>query len=109
MSPFGDEFGEWTSKNGKDVRGQRLFLANNDYRVTVKPGKLYLTFFNEPRAPFEIPALKNKLLRAYQLADRRPLELTTRDGKTTFTLPRPMWDSMATVVAVEFEGTTIIR
>src|SRR3954471_18907872 len=47
ISPFGDEFGEWTSKSVKNVRGERLFLANNEWRATVKPGKLYITFFVE--------------------------------------------------------------
>jgi hypothetical protein len=70
---------------------------------------VFITFFAEPRAPFEIPHMKNKLLKAYQLDGKRPLELTTKDGKTTFTLSRPMWDSMATVVVVEFEGDRIVR
>lgn len=107
MSPFGEEFGEWTSKNAKDVRGQKLFLANNEWRVTTKPGKLYFTFFAEPRSPFEIPAMKNKLLRAYRLADKAPLALKLENGRTTFDMPRPMLDPTATVVVVEFEGTKV--
>jgi len=108
-SPFGDEFGEWTSKNAKDVRGQKLFLANNEWRATTKPGKLYLTFFVEPRTAFEIPPVKNRLLRAYRLADKAPVALKTENGKTTFTMDRPMLDPMATVVVVEFDGDTIVR
>jgi alpha-L-fucosidase len=103
-SPFGHEFGEYTSRDAKDVRGQRLFLAQTEWRVTTKPGKLYFTFFSEPRAPFEIPAIKNRITRAYRLADRAPVELATEKGRTTFTLDRPMLDPMATVVVVEFEG-----
>jgi alpha-L-fucosidase len=91
------------------VRGQKLFLANNEWRATTKPGKLYLTFFSEPRAPFAIPAMKNKLLRAYRLADKVPVDLKTENGKTTFEMPRPMLDPMATVVVVEFEGDRIVR
>jgi alpha-L-fucosidase len=106
-SPFGDEFGEWTSKDAKDIRGQKLFLANNEWRVTTKPGKLYFTFFAEPRAPFEIPTIKNKLLRAYRLADTAPIELKTVNGKATFNMERPMLDPMATVVVVEYEGQKI--
>jgi alpha-L-fucosidase len=109
ISPFGDEYGEWTSKNAKDVRGQKLFLANTDWRATTKPGKLYFTFFSEPRAPFEIPAFKNRIVRAYRLADKAPIELKTESGKTTFNMPRPMLDPMATVVVVEFEGPKIER
>jgi alpha-L-fucosidase len=108
VSPFGEEFGEYSAKGTKDVRGQKLFLANNEYRVTTKPGKLYITFFSEPRAVFEIPAMRNKLLRAYRLADKVPIELKTTDnGRTTFNMPRPMLDPMATVVVVEFEGQRV--
>ncbi len=103
-SPFGGEFGEYTSRGGKDVRGQRLFLPQTEWRVTTKPGKLYITFFSEPRAPFEIPAIKNKITRAYRLADRAAVELMTAQGGTSLTLERPMLDPMATVVVVEFEG-----
>jgi alpha-L-fucosidase len=106
-SPFGEEFGEYTAKGSKDVRGQKLFLANNEWRVTTKPGKLYFTFFNEPRAPFEIPAMKNKITRAYCLADKAPIALKTENGKTTFSMERPMLDPMATVVVVEFEGQKV--
>ncbi len=107
ISPFGDEFGEYSSKGLKDVRGQKLFLANTEYRVTTKPGKLYITFFAEPRAPFEIPAMRNKILRAYRLADKAPIALKAESGKTTFSLERPMLDPMATVVVVEFEGDKV--
>jgi alpha-L-fucosidase len=103
-SPFGHEFGEYTSTSAKDVRGQRLFLPQTEWRVTTKSGKLYITFFSEPRAPFEIPAIKNKITRAYRLADRAAVELTSNNGKTFLTLERPMLDPMATVVVVEFEG-----
>jgi alpha-L-fucosidase len=106
-SPFGAEFGEYTSKEARDLRGQKLFLANNDYRVTTRPGKLFFTFFVEPRIPFEIPPMKNKLLRAYRLADKAPIALKTENGKTTFEMSRPMLDPMATVVVVEYEGTHV--
>jgi len=107
MTPFGDEFGEWTSKDAKDIRGQKLFLANNEWRVTTKPGKLYITFFVEPRAAFEIPQFRNKILRAYRLADKAAVPLKTENGKTSFTLERPILDPTATVVVIEFEGTRV--
>jgi len=108
-SPFGEEFGEFSARGAKDVRGQKLFLPQTEWRVTSKPGRLYFTFFSEPRAPFEIPLVKNKLIRAYRLADKAPVELTSENGKTTFTLERPMLDPMATVVVVQFEGQKIER
>jgi alpha-L-fucosidase len=108
-SPFGEEFGEASARGTKDVRGQPLFLPQTEWRVTTKPGKLYFTFFNEPRVPFEIPAMKNRITRAYRLADRAPIELKTESGKTTVNMPRPMLDPMATVVVVEFEGEKVER
>ncbi|OFW11164.1 MAG: alpha-L-fucosidase [Acidobacteria bacterium RIFCSPLOWO2_02_FULL_67_36] len=108
-SPFGDEFGEYTARGATDVRGQKRFLPQTEWRVTAKPGKLYFTFFSEPRAPFEIPAMKNRVVRAYQLADGAPVELKSENGRTTFTMARPMLDPMATVVVVEYEGDPIVR
>ena len=108
-SPFGEEYGEYSSRGGKDIRGQKQFLPQTQWRVTSKPGKLYFTFFDEPRAPFEIPAMKNTITRAYRLADRAPVELKTENGRTTFNLERPMLDPMATVVVVEFEGQKVER
>ena len=91
----------------KDVRGQKLFLANNEWRVTTKPGKLYITFFAEPRAAFEIPAMRNKLLRAYRLADKAPDRPQDRERQDDVHMERPMLDPMATVVVVEFEGDKV--
>jgi alpha-L-fucosidase len=106
-SPFGEEFGEYSARDAKDVRGQKPFLPQTEWRLTSKPGKLYFTFFAEPRAPFAIPAMKNRITRAYRLADKAPVELKDDHGKTTFTLDRPMLDPMATVVVVEFEGERV--
>jgi alpha-L-fucosidase len=108
-SPFGDEFGEYSARGAKDVRGNKLFLPQTEWRVTAKPGKLYFTFFNEPRAPFEIPAMKNTITRAYRLADKAPVELKREAGRVTFTPERPILDPMATVIVVEYEGTSVTR
>jgi hypothetical protein len=51
--------------------------------------------------------MRNKLLRAYRLADQAPIGLKTENGRTTFDMPRPMLDPMATVVVIEFEGTRV--
>jgi hypothetical protein len=51
--------------------------------------------------------MKNKITRAYRLADGAPVELTTENGKASLTLERPMLDPMATVVVVEFVGERV--
>jgi alpha-L-fucosidase len=106
-TPFGDELGEPSSKGAKDVRGEPLVLARTEWRVTTKPGKLYFTFFAEPRAPFELPAMKNKVKRAYRLADGAPVELKTDGGKTFLNIERPILDPMATVIVVEIDGSAV--
>jgi alpha-L-fucosidase len=106
-SPWGSEHGEFSSAGAKDVRGNPLFLQQTQWRVTTKPGKLFFTFFDEPRAPFEIPAMKNDVRRAYRLADGAPVELKKENGKSYLVLERPILDPMATVVVVEVAGARI--
>ncbi len=108
-TPFGEELGEPSAKGTKDLRGEPLYLVRPEYRVTARPGKLYFTFFVEPRVPFEIPIMKNAVKRAYFLANGKPLEIVEKDGKRTFTIPRPILDPMGTVIVVEFEGEMVAR
>src|SRR5688572_12404353 len=74
-TPWGDELGAPGPPGSKNLRGEPLFLPRNEWRVTTKPGKLFFTFFQEPRAPFELPAMKNAVRRAYRLADEQPVEI----------------------------------
>jgi alpha-L-fucosidase len=106
-SPFGPEFGEPSARGAKDVRGQPLVYAQTQWRVTTKPGKLYFTFFDEPRAPFEIPAMKNVVKRAYRLADGAPVEVKNEGGKSFLVIERPILDPMATVIVVEIDGNRV--
>ncbi len=106
-TPFGAELGEPSARGAKDVRGDPLMYQQIQWRVTTKPGKLYFTFFDEPRAPFALPAMKNRPLRAYRLADKAPIEMKTENGRTFLNIERPIYDPMATVIVVEFEGTSV--
>jgi alpha-L-fucosidase len=108
-TPFGDELGEPSSKGAKDLRGQPLVLARTEWRVTTKPGKLYVTVFAEPRVPFELPAMKNTVKRAYRLADGAPVDVKVDGGRTFLNIERPIFDPMATVVVVEIDGGQVIR
>ncbi|HXB56846.1 MAG TPA: alpha-L-fucosidase, partial [Vicinamibacteria bacterium] len=108
-TPFGDELGEPSARGTRDLRGQPLFLVRKEWRVTTKPGKLYLTFFEEPRVPFPLPAIKNKIGRVYRLADGVAVETKVEDGRTLLVIPRPFYDATATVVVVEFEGEQVER
>ena len=117
-TPFGDELGE-PSATAKDARGQPVFLARTDYRVTAKPGKLYFTFFKDPGGTFALPAMPNAVRRAYRLSDGTPLEVRTgADGARRLVLPRfptdrpgffAIDDPMGTVIVVETEGDVLRR
>jgi alpha-L-fucosidase len=106
-TPFGAELGELSSRGARDVRGDPLFLQQTQWRVTTKPGKLYFTFFDEPRVPFELPPMKNTVRRAYRLADNVPVEVKTENGRTYLNIERPILDPMATVVVVEIAGDRV--
>ena len=103
-TPFGEELGEPTAKGAKDVRGAPLVYPQTEWRITTKPGKLYFTFFSEPRAPFPMPAMKNAVKRAYHLADGAPVKITSESGHVYLNIDRPILDPMATTVVVEIEG-----
>ena len=108
-TPFGDELGEPSAREFKDVRGEPLVYQQSQWRVTTKPGKLYFTFFDEPRAPFALPAMRNAAKRAYRLADKAPVDMKTVNGQTVLNIERPIFDPMATVVVVEIEGDRVER
>ena len=82
---------------------------DSEWRATVKPGRLYLTFFVAPRVPFELPSMQNKVTRAYRLMDKAAVAVKSENGHTTLTIDGPLPDPMATVVVVEFEGEKIVR
>ena len=76
-------------REGREGLARRAALpARTEWRVTTKPGKLYVTFFDEPRAPFELPAMKNTVKRAYRLADGAAVE-TKVDGGAHVAQHRP--------------------
>jgi alpha-L-fucosidase len=106
-TPFGEELGEPSARGAKDVRGDGLVYQQIQWRVTTKPGKLYFTFFDEPRAPFALPRMKNTVKRAYRLADNAPVEIKTENGRTMLNIGRPILDPMATVIVVEFDGSKV--
>jgi alpha-L-fucosidase len=108
-TPFGEELGEPSATGASDLRGNPLFLSRNEYRYTTKPGRLFVTFFREPRVPFALPPMRNAVKRAYRLADGQPVEVNVEEGRTLLHVARPILDPMATVVVVEIEGDRVER
>ncbi len=99
--------GRWMHVNGESIYGtsaspfQRLAWG----RATQKPGKIYLHVFDWPKGPLVVPGLKNKVTKAFLLADRdRALEATPRDDGVSIQLPEQAPDKIASVVVLEIVG-----
>jgi len=108
-TPFGEEFGGLLA-NVTDRGGQSVFGFRSDWRCTTKPGKLYFTVFNWPRAGFDLPHFKNKVRKAYLLIDPEKQAIpmkTGADGTITLQTTRPERTPMANVIVVEIEGTKV--
>jgi alpha-L-fucosidase len=106
-TPFGDELGEPSARGTKDVRGQPLVLSHDEYRYTTKPGKLFITFFAQPRVPFPLPKMQNAVKRAYRLGDGAPMEVREANGERQLVFTGQPYDPMATVVVLELDGDTV--
>jgi len=102
-TPFGAEAGSFDPvKKGKD--GKPLFNPSWVWRCTTKPGKLYLHLFKWPTSgKFEIPTVKQKVTRAYLLADpgRKPLVVSQTPKGVTITLPEKAPDPIDSVICLE--------
>jgi alpha-L-fucosidase len=108
-TPFGDELGEPSARGTKDLRGQPLVLVHDEYRYTTKPGKLFITFFSQPRTPFPLPKMQNAVKRAYRLADGAPIEVREASGERQLVFTGQPYDPMATVVVLELDGDIVRR
>ena len=105
-TPFGDELGT-PIPGKKDNRGQQAYDVKKDWRCTTKPGRLYIHFFTWPTGRFELEGLKDKVVRAYLLADpeRRSLTISQDDDTINVRLPAEPLDDIATVLCLELDKT----
>ena len=107
-TPFGEELGGRVPR--REGRARRSLVHQQiQWRVTTKTGKMFITFFDEPRAPFALPAIRNTVKRAYRLADKAPVDMKLENGRAVLNLERPIFDPMATVVVIEFDGNKVER
>ena len=105
--------GKWLKVNGESIYGTTANpLGKLPWgRCTAKPGRLYLHVFDWPTdGKLEVPRLKNKIKKAYLLADKkRELAVTREDkNKVVIGLPDNAPDAIDTVVVLEIKGETVI-
>jgi alpha-L-fucosidase len=101
-TPFGEELGSY-SETQKDKSGRPAFKARTDWRCTTRPGKLYIHLFKWLAGSFELPPIKEKVTKAYLLADPQKQALTFKqDGqKWSISLPAVAPDKMDSVLVLE--------
>jgi alpha-L-fucosidase len=110
------EVGKWMQVNGDSIYGTSAspFRKLTWGRCTQKPsegdgkpGRLFLHVFDWPTGgKLEVPGLKNKVLKAYLLADKdkAPLTAATEEGKVVVSVLASAPDKIDTVVVLEIEG-----
>jgi alpha-L-fucosidase len=104
-----EDMGRWTRVNGEAVYGTQAspFASQLPWgRATHRKGKLYLHVFNWPRdGQLSVPALQNRVKKAYLLADReRRVDVEQNDSMISLKLPVDAPDFAASVVVLEVNG-----
>ncbi|MBI5691682.1 MAG: alpha-L-fucosidase [Verrucomicrobia bacterium] len=101
-SPFGAEFGAY-SPTRTDQRGRPAFETRREWRCTTKPGKLYVHLFKWPAGKCELTGVKDRVTKAYLLADpqRAALKVTQQGDQVTVALPETSPDPLASVLCLE--------
>jgi len=100
--------GKWMKVNSESIYGTTASpIGKLPWgRCTAKPGKLYLHVFDWPtNLKLEVP-LKNKVNKAYLLADKKRTKLTVRrelKDKIAVRIPREAPDAVNTVVVLEIK------
>ena len=102
-TPFGEELGGFDPVT-KDKKGGAVFNAKTEWRSTIRPGKVYIHFFEWPGRKFALAGVKDKVCKAYLLTDRKPLEFTQSDDKFIASLPEKSPDSIVAVLCLELQA-----
>lgn len=108
--------GEWMKVNSECIYGTQASPFKTEFKwgnITQKQGKLYLGIFNWPTSNFYLEGLKNKVKKAYLLADKgqKALPVKASYNKKTghyrlkIDLPQTAPDKVVSVVVLEIEGS----
>jgi alpha-L-fucosidase len=101
--------GAWLKVNGDAIYGTEagpFTRPQPGWRVTQRPGKLYVHVFSAPDGAVILRGLQSPVKRAYMLADKSRATVRTEstpDG-VTITVPQPLPDPVASVVVLEISG-----
>jgi alpha-L-fucosidase len=74
--------GNWMKINNECIYGTKASPYKNEFKwgnITQKPGKLYLGIFSWPKGAFYLEGLKNRVKKAYLLADKQQKALPVQE------------------------------
>jgi alpha-L-fucosidase len=100
------EMGEWISANREAVYGTRggPYLPTDKMVSTHRDNKIFLYLLENPGGKLELPLDRGtEITRAYFLHDDSQLEVSRDREGFALTLPDPMPDEIATVIALELD------
>ena len=101
-TPFGAELGT-EDPTKKDNHGNSLWVPEEKWRCSTKPGKLFFTLLEWPKGDtFTLPKFPNQIVKAYMLADPQKTPLAVENGAVA--LPATAAAVMRPVLCVEVEG-----
>ena len=97
-TPFGKEFGKPGKKDSKGRSPMEQVLA---WRVTTKPGRLYLFLYEKPAGPFVMTDVKERVTAAVALADKRVIPVKQDGSRVELDMSGVAWNEHATVFRLE--------
>ena len=102
---FGPE-GGYFDPSQPDKSGKPTFVTTWEWRCTTKPGTLYIHLLQWPGKTWETGGVKEKVSKAYMLADAEQTGLKfSQDGEHIFvSLPGGAPDSLDSVLVLEVSG-----
>jgi len=113
------EIGQWLKTNGEAIYGAKGGLLRSDLgwgTFTAKPGRLYVHIYDWPKDGIAFCGLKNKVKKAYLLADKDQKSLVLKQNydkeldyhKLSVSLPKEAPDKYVSVLVLDIEGTAEI-
>lgn len=102
--------GKWMKVNSESIYGTSpspFYFPGITWRVTVKPGKLYLHILNWPGSKLDFSGLENKVTKAYFLDGGKKVQFSQKGSTVSLKLPATAPDAWDTVVVLEHEGEQV--